>query len=465
MDRTISRRQFLQGASVIAAGAVLSACAPATARPSPRPTAIAKGLVLRNARVLTMDPDVPEAEAVAIDGDVIAAVGSNADIAAIAPNASVVDVGGSVLLPGFNDAHCHRLGDRDLAGYRSPEHAIGDALAGGWTSISELFVDQDRMDELVRLDEAGKLPLRVNAYLPVNFHDQKFGFWFNHYRPHQMVSPRVRVGGAKAFIDQAWSDQMYMTRPHIDRPGFRGEVSWTPDELAEQVKWLHDDGWQLAIHTAGDAAHDMVLDAYEAALAGSDNVNRRHRIEHCMALRDDQIQRMKDLAILASFQLTWFGTDAAGRAEVTLDPERLRWLGRWKDLVEAGVACVASTDHPFDDLASLAMPRGAAMHALGVAVTRVLDPDVEPHDWQLAQRLTVEQALPLMTRGGAYATLEEDRKGTITPGKLADLVMLDDDPRTVQPARLGDVRVLMTMIGGRAAYCAPGAEGICPQAA
>lgn len=462
MDRTLSRRQFLRDLSAVTVGAALSACAPSIASPSPRPSPLRAGLVLRNARVLTMDPALPEAEAVAINGDVIAAVGSDADIMAIAPDATVVDLGGRVLLPGFNDAHCHRIGDRDLAGYDSAEAAIQDALANGWTSISEMFVNQERVDELTRLDEAGTLRLRVNAYLPVNYLDQKFGFWFNHYRPHQMVSPRVRIGGVKAFADEAWTTKMFMTEPHVDQPGYRGDVFWTPQELTEQVRWLHDDGWQVAIHTAGDGAHDLVLDAYETALAGADNADHRHRIEHCIALRDDQVQRMRDLAILASFQLTWFSTDPNMRAATTLDPERLRWLGRWRDLVEAGVPTVASTDHPFDDLESVSPPRGSAMHALAVAVTRVLDPNVAPHDWQAAQRLTVEQALPLMTRAGAYATFEEDRKGTVTPGKLADLVVLDDDPRAASPGSLGIVKVLMTMIGGRAEYCAPGAEALCP---
>jgi predicted amidohydrolase YtcJ len=472
MDRSVSRRQFLRGVSVLAAGAVLDACAPSAASVVPqasveqRPTSSPKreGIVFRNATVLTMDPAHSGADAVAIDGDVITAVGTEAEVMAVAPNATIVDAGGRVLMPGFNDAHCHRIGDRDLAGYDSAETAIEAALAGGWTSITEMFVNADRLDELRALDEANKLRLRVNCYLPVNYLDQKFGVWFGDYRPHQVVSPRVRIGGVKVFADSAWTTMMYMTEPHLDRPDVRGDVYWTPDELTKLVRSLHDDGWQVATHTAGDAAHDMVLDAYETALAGADNADHRHRIEHCMALRDDQIQRMRDLAILASFQLTWFSTDANMRAPTTLDPERLRWLGRWRDLLEAGVPAVASTDHPYDDLESVSVPRGGALHAMGVAVTRVLDPNVEPLDWQAAQRLSVDQVLPLMTRAGAYATFEEDRKGTVTAGKLADLVILDDDPRTVASKELGRVNVLMTMIGGRAEYCAPGAEALCPAA-
>lgn len=465
MARSLSRRQFLRDLSFLAAGAALSGCAPVVASLAPSPPSSPKhGLVLRNARVLTMDPAQPEADAVAIDGDLITAVGTEAEVMAAAPNPTIVDVGGRVLLPGFNDAHCHRIGDRREAGYDSAEAAIQAALAGGWTSITEMFVNQQRLDELRTLDEAGKLPLRVNCYLPVNYLDQKFGVWFGDYRPHQVVSPRVRIGGVKVFADSAWTTEMAMTEPHLDRPDYYGDVFWAPDELNELVRSLHDDGWQVATHTAGDAAHDLVLDAYDAALAGADNADHRHRIEHCMALRDDQVQRMRELAILASFQLTWFSTDPNLHAEATLGTARLPWVGRWHDLLEAGVPAVASTDHPWDDLESVAIPRSGAMWAMGVAVTRVLDPAVEPHAWQTDQRLTVDQVLPLMTRAGAWATFEEDRKGTITVGKLADLVVLDEDPRTVAPGDLGHVSVLMTMIGGRAEYCAPGAEALCPAA-
>ncbi len=470
MNRSVSRRQFLGGLSIVTAGAVLDACSPATAGLAPkasvtsRPTASPKrtGLILRNATVLTMDPTNPEAQAVAITEDTITAVGRDAQVLAAAPDATVVDVGGRVVMPGFNDAHCHRIGDRREAGYDSAETAIDAALAGGWTSITEMFVNQERLDELRALDEAGRLRLRVNCYLPVNYLEQKFGVWFGDYRPHQVISPRVRIGGVKFFADSAWTTQMFMTEPHLDRPDYRGEVYWTPDEFTELARSLHDEGWQIATHTAGDAAHDLVLDAYEAALAGADNTHHRHRIEHVMAVRDDQVRRMRDLAILASFQLTWFGTDPNSRAMTTLDPERLKWIGRWRDLLEAGVPAVASTDHPYDDLEGVSVPSGGAMTTMAVAVTRVLDPAIEPMPWQAAQRLSVEQVLPLMTRAGAYSTFEEDRKGTITPGKLADLVVLDGDPRVVPTGDLRNVKVLMTMIGGRVEYCAPGADALCP---
>jgi predicted amidohydrolase YtcJ len=270
----------------------------------------------------------------------------------------------------------------------------------------------------------------------------------------------LRVGGVKFFADSAWTNRMWMTEPHVDQAGYRGEVYWTPEELTALYRSLHDDGWSLATHTCGDAAHDMVLDAYATALSGADNRQHRHRIDHLMAVRDDQVQRMVDLSILASFQLTWFTSGTTPDVEGTLGEERLPWVGRWRDLLEAGMPAVASTDYPWVDLAERDNRSGYAMKALSIAATRSVGPGDVPQPWQAAQTIVVDQGLELMTRAGAYSTFEEDRKGTLATGKLADLVVLGDDPRRVAASDLGDVKVLVTMVGGNAAYVAPEAEGL-----
>jgi predicted amidohydrolase YtcJ len=409
-----------------------------------------------------MDPERPSANAVAISGDSITAVGAEAEVlAAAARDARIVDLGGRVLLPGFNDAHCHRIGDREVTGYESAEAAIKDALAGGWTSISELFVDQERLDELRRLDDAGQLPLRVSCYLPANYLEQKFGVWFGDYEPRQVFSPRLRIGGVKLFADRASPAKMLLSEAHTGAPGYLGDVYWTSEEFTDLVRTLHDDGWQLATHTCGDAAHDMVLDAYETALAGADNDAHRHRIEHALVVRDDQVRRMRDLSIIASIQLPFMTSDWAAEEEAALGPDRLAWVGRWRDLLEAGVPAVGSTDFPWAIRDELNGRSGAAMKALSDAATRVGTEAGPPPPWLADQALTVEQGLDLITRAGAYATFEEDRKGTVAVGKLADLVVLSGDPRSVPAGDLPAVSVLMTMIGGRVEYCAPDAGTLC----
>ena len=244
---------------------------------------------------------------------------------------------------------------------------------------------------------------------------------------------------------------MLLTEAHADRPGYLGDAFWEPDAFRDLVRTLHDDGWQVATHTLGDAAHDFVLDAYEAALAGADNDLYRHRIEHAFVIRDDQVARMRDLAVIASIQLPLMSADWAADWEAALGPERLAWAGRWRDLLEAGVPMVGGTDFPAV-IGHETMGRSSAMRALWDGATRTgVEAGAAP-DWMTDQALTVEQGLDLLTRAGAYATFEEDRKGTITVGKLADLVILSDDPRAVPIADLPAVKVVMTMIGGRVEY-------------
>ena len=411
--------------------------------------------MFRGGTILTMDPERPDAAAVAVQGDSIVAVGSEAEaMAAASPGAMVVDLGGRVLLPGFNDAHCHRIG---LRGSETAEVAIQDALAGGWTSISEMLVNAKLLDELRSLDDEGQLRLRVNAYLapylPVNSDEQaRAEVWFGDYEPRQTFSPRVRIGGVKLFADPYVSPfEMLLTEVYADRPGYRGDAYWKPDKFRDLVRTLHDDGWQVATHTLGDAAHDFVLDAYEAALAGADNDLHRHRIEHAFVIRDDQVARMRDLAVIASIQLPLMSADWAADWGATLGPERLGWAGRWRDLLEAGVPMVGGTDFPAVN-GHETMGRSSAMRALWDGATRTgVEAGAAP-DWMTDQALTVEQGLDLLTRAGSYATFEEDQKGTITVGKLADLVIVSDDPRAVPIADLPAVKVVMTMIGGRVEY-------------
>jgi hypothetical protein len=424
----------------------------------------APDLIVHDAVVLTMDPDAPSVSAFAVTGDRFVAVGSDEDVLALAgPSTTVIDLDGKAVTPGFIDSHSHWIGDRGLYGVRGPRNAIQMALEGGWTSINEHFVNQERLDELTRVDAAGDLRLRVNAYLPVNYGpSQRFGMWFRDLTPGEVIGPRLRLAGVKLFIDACGTRTMYMTSGDPDDPRRSGNFHWGRHELQRMVRRVHEAGWQIAAHACGDAATDEILDALELAYGEDGGRQYRDRIEHLVALRDDQIRRMRQLGVSPSIQLTWLDTNWASQLLRVYDADQLALMGRWRDLVShPRLHTIGSTDTPFGESYAQLGP-STVIDALSSAVTRMQEPGDGVPRFMRDQRLSLMQAIRLLTVGGAYAISAEDDLGTITPGKLADFVVLSPDPRTVRPRLLDDVDVALVVVGGISEVCAPGYESLCP---
>jgi len=421
-------------------------------------------LIFHNGVVVTMEEDMPTAQAIAIEGDCIVAVGTNEEILALVDaDTRVVDLCGRTVLPGFIDSHAHWIWGIDDAGlgtaYQTghrwlPPWCFDDravkgataldgihvALKGGWTSVSELFANQWLLDEVLALDDAGELRVRVNAYLALNSEFERFGNWYLDYSPGQEFGSKVRIGGVKIFADDA---------------DYGHSVFFSQDELTALVSKAHDEGYQIAIH-AMDTGIDLVLNAYEQALQGESNAVYRHRVEHLCVLRDDQLDRMAQLGLIASIQLPWFTSNPWDIYDVRkwIGLDRADLVGRWHDILVAGIPSIGSTDYPWFYGAD-----GSAMTTIYKAVTRIGEPcNQRSPQWVLDQRITIEQALRLLTIDAAYGTFQEDVKGSIAVGKFADLAVLSENPLAVPEERLMDVYVLMTMVGGQVEYCAPGHE-------
>jgi len=414
-----------------------------TSSPGPPPQA---DVIFYHGTVLTMDTQHPQAQAVAVRGDRIVAVGSDDEVLNMSgPGTALVDLEGRTLLPGFIDSHAHWIGDRESAGHSTSEEAIQAALENGWTSVSELFVNQDRLDELLSLDQQAHLRLRVNAYLPLNWGEEKFGDWYQAYEPGQEFSSRLRIGGVKIFLDTNWGQTLFFSQA----------------ELNELVAEAHEAGFQIAVHSVGEASQDLLLNAYENALQGESNENHRHRIEHVVVLRDDQLDRMQRLGIIASFQF-FVPADCPEVMENVFGPELLPRVARWRDLLVAGVPSMGGTDSPWGCEAADPSKKNSPMEEIHKAVTRIGESGVPPAEWQLDQRVTVEQALRLITIDAAYGTFEENMKGSIEVGKLADLVILSADPLATPVEQLTDIEVVMTMVGGHVEHCGQGYQSLCP---
>ena len=421
-------------------------------------------LIVHDAVVLTMDPDMPSASAFAVTDDRFVAVGRDADVLALAgPGTTVIDLDGEAVTPGFIDSHSHWIGDRYLYDVARPQKAIQMALEGGWTSINEHFVNGPRLEELTELDATGELRLRVNAYLPVNYGpDQRFGMWFSDRFPGEVIGPRLRLAGVKFFIDACGTRTMYMSQGRADDPTQVGNFHWGRHELRRMVRRVHEAGWQIAAHTCGDAATDEILDALELAFGDDAGGQFRARLEHVVALRNDQLRRMRQMRVLPSFQLTWMDSNWAASLQRVFDAEQLALMGRWRDLVERPrLHAIGSTDTPFGESYPDLQP-STVMDALSSATTRIAEPGDHPPRFLREQRLTIMQALRLLTVGGAYGIFAEDDLGTVTPGKLADFVVLSEDPREVPVRALDRIDVAIVYVGGLLEVCAPGFEAQCP---
>ena len=279
--------------------------------------------------------------------------------------------------------------------------------------------------------------------------NEKYGDWYSEYYPHEMIGSKIRVAGVKMFLDGSGSKDRALSEPYYDEPENYGSLYFTQEELNEYVEKAHQSGFQIAIHAVGDRGIEQALNAYEYVLGDESNLNYRHRIEHLVVLPDDLLGRLVSKGIVASFQFHWFSSDWARWQETEMGPDRVWQLGRYRDLIDSGTPCVASSDYPWD----IQNWDGRALEGVYYAVTRQgLVDQLPPTDWQLAQRLSVEETLRLITIDAAYATFQEEYLGSVSTGKFADLVVLSDNPLDVDYESLLDIKILMTIVDGNIVY-------------
>jgi hypothetical protein len=211
------------------------------------------------------------------------------------------------------------------------------------------------------------------------------------------------------------------------------------EELAQQADKA---GIQLCTHAIGDRAVSAILDIYER-IGGDHPAAHRFRVEHAQHVRPEDFGRFGKLGIVASMQ-PYHAIDDGRWAEKRIGHERARSSYAWRTMLNAGAVLAFGSDWPVAPLDPL----------LGIyaAVTRATLDGKNPAGWFPEQRLTVEEALRAYTRGSAYAAFEEKDKGTISPGKLADVVVLSEDLFRIPPERIKDARVEITIVGGRIVY-------------
>jgi predicted amidohydrolase YtcJ len=324
----------------------------------------------------------------------------------------------------------------------APESSMADRLTGlrhaveawhrvGLTSVCDAMVGPDDLALFSEASHRGLLTLRTGMLVTA---------------PHVHLVHRLglrsglgdemlRFVGIKAFVDGAVGGRTCLVdEAHVD--GSHGIQSTPTSELRDIVRTVNADGNRLGAHANGDRAIRLLLDLLEEATAADPRPGLRHRIEHCSIVDDDILARIAALDVIVlpfgsyphfygGALVHWYGEDRVGR------------MFAHRDLLDAGVTVAGSSDYPCGPIEPLL--------AIQSCVTRTGFDGVPVG---LRQRIGVDEALRVYTTGSAVATGEEQLKGTLTPGKLADFVVLGADPREVDPATIGSIPVRSTWVGG-----------------
>jgi predicted amidohydrolase YtcJ len=527
-------------------------------------------LVLLNGKFWTVNDAQPRAQAVACISNRIAAVGSNDEIRKwIGPTTQVMDLGGKLALPGFNDAHVHfysggenlasvqlrhakseaefrdRIAEfaatlpagrwvtgggwdhenwtparlptrqwidavsaghpvfvnrldghmalansealklagitretpdppggtivRDAAGEPtgvlkdaamngvnriipepSPEQiaeglraAMRYARENGVTSVQDMSASPDVLSVYQTLLSRGELTLRIYGFQPLASWQRLASVGLR----AAFGGDRLQIGGLKGFADGSLgSTTALFFEPYLDAPQTSGLAN---SQMIPESKMLNNilaadhAGLQVAVHAIGDKANATILGMYEQAAQQGGARDRRFRIEHAQHLRAQDIPRFGKLRVIASMQ-PYHAIDDGRWAEKRIGPERAKGTYAFRSLLDSGAVLAFGSDW---DVA----PMQPLMGIYAAATRRTLD-DKHPGGWVPEQKISVAEAIRAYTMGSAYASFNERTKGSIEPGKLADIVVLSDDILAIPPAEIEKTRVAVTIFDGKVIY-------------
>ena len=522
-------------------------------------------LILYNANIITVNPNQPSAQAIAISSDKIIVVGTNESILKLATGfTKKIDISGKTILPGFIDSHSHpassgrahlRNVDCDLRsisaikkaiyertkntpegewveGFKyddtktsekrfinnkdldevSPHHPVIIRHRGGHTAYVNSMaltlggIDRNTADPLgghIERDAiSGELTGRllesatsaIENLIPNIFSRSEYqagaklisqmmsksgitsvtdaGTDARSYQSYQdahdakelktrlycMMRGRgvdemmragkktgdgdewVRVGAMKLACDGSISERTArLSESYIGRPNDYGIIVNDEEMLYEQAVKAHKKDWQIGIHANGDVGIDIVLNVYERLQKVYYRKDPRFRLEHCTVINDDLIRRIKALKAIPtpfSTYVYWHGEKMKEYGK-----ERLERMFAVKSFLDAGINVTQTSDYPPGPF--------EPMMAIQSSVTRR---DYNGNLWGPSQRITVEEAIKVGTIHGAYASFEEQIKGSLEAGKLADLVVLDQNPLKVDPMSIIDIPIQRTMVGGKWSY-------------
>lgn len=321
--------------------------------------------------------------------------------------------------------------------------AMRYAAGNGVTSVQDMSASPELVRVYQKLLRAGELTVRISGHQPLSQWERlaavgiKAGFG----------GPMLKLGGLKGFADGSLgSTTALFFEPYLDDPKTSGLPS---DELIPESRMLErivsadSAGLQLAVHAIGDKANSIILDHFAEAVRRNGERDRRFRIEHAQHLRPEDIRRFGSQKVIASMQ-PYHAIDDGRWAENRIGPERAKGTYAFRSLLDAGAVLAFGSDW-------YVAPMEPLMGIYGAVTRRTLD-GKNPGGWIPAEKISVAEAVKAFTLGSAFASFDEKIKGSIEPGKLADMVVLSEDIFSIDPATIDKVKVNMTIFGGRVVF-------------
>jgi predicted amidohydrolase YtcJ len=343
-----------------------------------------------------------------------------------------------------------RIEEQASARFRSKIHSVatradrrdgvklitGMLVKSGITSVHDPFGDTDDLMAFQDAYDAGDLSVRVYQFLGSDYVPRMIAAGVK----SGLGNDWVRVGAMKMVADGSISERTaWVSEPYVGRPNDHGIQVRTEEQLYHDAKPAHDAGWQIGIHGNGDLAIDVILRVYARLQKENPRPDPRFRIEHCTVINPDLVRRIKAQGVIP----TPFSSYVYYHGEKMqfYGAPRLNSMFALRTFLDAGIPATMSSDYlpgPYEP-----------MMFLQSSVTRT---DVKGNVWGPKQRITVEEALRVATMNGAHASFDEKIKGSIEPGKLADLTVLGRDPLKENPSTLVTIPIERTMVGGKWRY-------------
>jgi predicted amidohydrolase YtcJ len=322
---------------------------------------------------------------------------------------------------------------------REARAAMRHVISNGVTTVHDM-ADWQSLAAYRRARDRGELELRIYSVVPLRDWER--------LRDEVGRSGKgdewLQIGGLKGFMDGSLgSHTAAMLEPFTDVPADQGFLINDLDDMREWIRAADSAGLQVMVHAIGDRAIRDLLNIYLDVVDANGERDRRFRIEHAQHIAPIDVQRFAMQQVIASMQ-PYHAIDDGRWADKVIGAERAKTTYAFRSLIDAGARVTFGSDWSVAPVSPI--------EGIYAAVTRRTLDDANPDGWVPEQKIGVEEALRAYTTAAAHASFEEDKKGMLKPGMLADFVLLDRDLTAIAPARIRDARVLMTVLGGRVVY-------------